>query len=400
MSAPANILKVLHVIPSLGSATGGAASNLVGLAFAQQTMIQPQIYTTDSARPASARPFQRASARDFPVGADRLDLQVFPTRRPYRWAFSPRLADALREHVAEFDLVHVHSLFLHSQFATYRSARRARVPYIVSPHGSLDPYLRRRSSLKKSVVDGLWQRAMLESAAAIHVATEDEARLTADIAPRVPRLLVPNGLATDRFRDPTGGDEFRSEHLSGHDGPVVMFLGRITEKKGIDILIRAFGLVLRHHPHAILALVGPDDERLTPRLLQIVRELGIGQEAVRFTGGMYEAERLRALSAADVWVLSSHTENFGIAVPEAMAAGLPVVVSPAVNLAPDISRAEAGVVAELTPTAFASAISELLADGARRSLLGERARQFAARYDWNVVAPEMTRAYRRVVASP
>jgi glycosyltransferase involved in cell wall biosynthesis len=179
--------------------------------------------------------------------------------------------------------------------------------------------------------------------------------------------------------------------LSGYEGPVILFLGRLTYKKGVDLLIRAFGHT-RAAVDARLVIAGPDDEGLTAGLQQLARELGVGDD-VAFIGPVYGEDRLAALSAADVWALSSHTENFGIAVVEAMAAGTAVVVSPAVNLAEDITAADAGIVAELEPGAFGAALTDVLTDDLRRRSLQRRAREFARRYDWRVVAPEFAEMY-------
>ena len=105
---------------------------------------------------------------------------------------------------------------------------------------------------------------------------------------------------------------------------------------------------------------------------------------------------MAALAAADVWALSSHSENFGIVVAEAMAAGLPVVISPAVNIAPDIAEAGAGVVCDLKAEAFAAAIAALLRDDSRRAAIGARAREFAGRWDWGMVGPQLAEMYASV----
>ena len=121
-----------------------------------------------------------------------------------------------------------------------------------------------------------------------------------------------------------------------------MSLGRISHKKGIDILIRALPAIAERVPDVRLVIVGPDDEGLSRQLAALADAKGI-EDLVVFTGMLREDGRLAALAAASVWALPSKTENFGNSVIEAMAAGLPVVVSPAVNLAPAIQAGDAGV---------------------------------------------------------
>jgi glycosyltransferase involved in cell wall biosynthesis len=144
---------------------------------------------------------------------------------------------------------------------------------------------------------------------------------------------------------------------------------------------------------ARLVLVGPDDEGLQAGLEELAASRGI-RERVVFTGLLRGTDKLAALAAADLWALPSLTENFGVAVLEALAAGVPVVLSPTVNIAGALDEAGAAVVSERTPEVFAGAISELLVDHDRRAALGERGRAFAARFDTVALAPRWAELYR------
>jgi glycosyltransferase involved in cell wall biosynthesis len=293
-------------------------------------------------------------------------------------------------------VVHLHNLWQYPQFAGYRAARAAGVPYIVSPHGALDPYLRGHGRVRKQLSMSVYQQRLLSEAALIHVTTSAEAELMADVVPDVPRVVVPCGMYVDRFRTLPPPEQFRRGHLHGYGGPLVLFLGRLTYKKGVDVLIRAFAEAQRAR-ESRLVVAGPDDEGLTPGLARLAQELGV-EDRVVFTGPLYGEDRLAALSSADVWALSSHTENFGIAVIEAMAAGCAVCVSPAVNVSGDIAAAGAGIVADPTPAAFGEEIDGLLADESRRRELEAKAPGFAERYDWNRVAPALVAMYQRAAS--
>ncbi len=391
-------MRVLHVIPNLAARTGGPPVAVVGSARALARIgVASTIVATDMAEAASARSHRRAGIADLPDGAEQLDVRLFPARWPRRLAFSPELYRALAREARRCDVVHIHSLFLFPQFAAWRAARRAGVPYVVSPRGSLDPHLRRRSRAVKAIGDALWQRAMLEGASALHATSDEEARLIADVAPAVPRAVVPNGIDCWAYETLPPASEFRQRFLGGARGPVVMFLGRLSHKKGLDVLVRAFARARAGAPDARLCIAGPDDEGLTPSLRALAEREGAGG-AVSFTGMLRGRDKLAALAAADVWALPSHSENFGIAVAEALAAGRAVVVSPGVNIAREIAAADAGVVAELDAGAFAAAIAGLLRDDARRAGLGRSARAFARRYDWSAVAPRLAEMYELAAA--
>jgi glycosyltransferase involved in cell wall biosynthesis len=137
--------------------------------------VETTIFATTWRRPLRRSAHERVAAGDLPAGADALDLRLFPARWPYRLAFSPELYRALGEEARRYDVVHIHSLFLFPQFAAYRGARGAGVPYIVSPRGALDPYLRQRSRHVKAISRALWQGRALEGAAALHVTSDEEA---------------------------------------------------------------------------------------------------------------------------------------------------------------------------------------------------------------------------------
>ena len=391
-------MRVLHVIPGLASRTGGPVPYVLesSLALAAHG-IQTTTFATDIGHAASAGRLQRIAPGELLEVAARLDVRLFPVRPPHRLTFSPALYRALAHEVGRYDVVHVHSLFLFPQFAVHRQAARRGVPYVVSPHGSLDPVLRGRGRLRKGVTDLLWQRTFLERAAALHLTTDEEARLVADIAPSVPRAVVPVGIHWEHFQNLPSPDRFRQTFLAGHAGPVVLNLGRISYKKGLDLLIRAFSLVSTRVDDAVLVLAGPDDEGLRPQLAGLAERAGVAERVV-FTGMLRGADRLGALAAADVWALPSQTENFGIAVVEALAAGCATLVSPAVNLAPELERAGAAIVCRNDEHEFAEAIVRLLEDDAGRRALGERGREFARRYDWPRVAPGLAALYAGVVS--
>jgi glycosyltransferase involved in cell wall biosynthesis len=388
-------MRVLQVIPGLSTRTGGPPVAVVESSLAlKRCGVETVIFATDMAQAASSRARGRIERRDLPEGAEALDLRLFPARWPYRLVFSPELYRAVADHARAFDVVHIHSLFLFPQFAAYRGARKGGVPYVVSPRGSLDPYLRQRSRPVKAIADALWQRGMLDGASALHLTSDEEARLVRDVARRVPRAVIPNGIRWSDYQDLPRAGEFRA---GGDDAPVVLYLGRLSHKKGLDVLIRAFAIARRAIPDARLVIAGPDDEALQPALEAIAAHEGVAAH-VMFTGMLRGREKLAALAAARVWALPSHSENFGIAVLEAMAAGLPVIVSPGVNIAPEIAAAAAGVVCEQTAEAFGAEIAALLRDDARRTVLGEQGRAFARQYDWDAVAPRLAAMYEQVAA--
>jgi glycosyltransferase involved in cell wall biosynthesis len=392
-------LRILHVTPALSTRQGGPARTLIESLIALDNWdFECSIFATDLLEPAATSPRNRATFADLPDGAEMLDVRLYRAAFPRRFAYSRELARALSKEARRYDLLHIHSLYLYPQLAAFRAAKRTRISYVVSPHGVLDPIIRERSRTSKAINDRLWVRQMLSEAKGILCMTELEATFVRGFGVQAPTFVVPSGISTRTF-DATGdATRFRSRFLRGNAGRVVLSLGRISHIKGIDILIRAFAAVSRAAPDALLVVAGPDDEGLTPQLAEFAAKLEIAHR-VTFTGELLGADRLDALSAACIAAVPSKTESFGRAMLEAMAAGLPVIVSRHVRLASDIESAGAGVVCERTPEAFAAALGSLFRSQTQRAALGRSARTFAHGYDWQVIAPKLAAVYATATGS-
>ncbi len=391
-------MRILHVLPLITARAGGPVAFATEAAEALSARgVHSTLFATDLGHGPASGEWRRVATDELPPNVEYLDLHLFPVRPPRRLAHSPSMSARLDRVARDFDLVHIHSLWLFPQFAAQRAAQRAGVPYVVSPHGALDPYLRRHGRVRKALTDLAWQRRMLANAVVLHITTAQEGELIADIAPGTPREIVPVGVSTERLLAPGDGERFRRKHLAGRPGDIVLFLGRLTYKKGIDVLIRSFAHVAREIHGVTLVVAGPDDERLLPRLEEIVRAENLADRVV-FPGPLYQEDRADAFAASAVWALSSYTENFGVAVMEALAVGLPTIVSTEVNLAEAIRGSDAGVVAGLDPAEFGGALLNLLRDQALRDGLRDRGRAFAAGYDWSAVAPQLEAMYRRALS--
>jgi glycosyltransferase involved in cell wall biosynthesis len=357
------------------------------------------IYATDLAEPAASRARAGLTAEDVPPGAESVDIRLFPAGFVRRVAYSSSLARNLRRDAGRFDVIHVHMLFLHPTLAAYRAAVRSRLPYVVTPHGAFQPHLRANSRLAKAMTTFLWQGRMLDQAAALHYASDDEAQGAAVMGFRPPPVVIPFGLDVSAYRvlpDPTS---FRARYVDGRHGPIVLSIGRLAARKAPDLLISAFAHVAGEMPEALLVLAGPDDEGIQRQLKQLAHGFGLDDRVV-FTGMLAGADKLGALAAADVWALASPAESFGVAALEALAASRPVVVSPFGTLAKEIREAGAGVVCDRSATGFGRAIVRLLRDDDERARVSSRANEFAWRYDIARVAGRFAAFYDGLQRSP
>ena len=237
----------------------------------------------------------------------------------------------------------------------------------------------------------------MRDASFVHCTTEDEASHVRGKYPGVDVRVVPNGLDLERFDSVQGGERFRQQWLGGWEGPVLTCVGRLSHKKGLDVLIDALAIMSEQRSDLRLAIVGSRRRRTHTGSPAAGARLGLGRRVV-FTGPLYGYEQLAALDATDVWVLASRGENFGNAVVEAMAAGCPVVVSPEVGVAEAVRKADAGIVAAAEPQALAAAIERLLASPERRPRSRARGRELVGQFDWSRIAPKMTDYFEECAA--
>lgn len=294
--------------------------------------------------------------------------------------FSPASLWWLQHHAAEYDLVILQGVWNFPLMAAALICRWRRIPYLLFPHGTLyAETIALKSSRSKRLLLRLFVSGMLENATRILFTTDDEAKkVSAHLRLDLKPFVVPNIVEAAEFdRLPPAGS-FRLRHGIPASTRVLLHYGRLTRKKGIESAIRALAALRAQGREVVLAVVGPDSEGYRPRLDTLAAELKV-TDAVIFTGLLDRDRGKEALVDADIFVLPSLSENFGIAVVEAMLCRLPVVVSDQVGLAPDLARAGVGVVVPLAEDAnpLARALGELLDDESQRRNLGEKGRTYA-----------------------
>lgn len=385
-------VKVLHVAPSLAYEWGGSAKVVSELT---ENLSKMGVETTICA--SKEKGHEGAVYRPRGVRVKDFAESIFANL----WTgFSVSLGRALHEQIINTDIVHIHEIWHYPHFAAYRAARRQKKPYIVTVHGMLDPWCLDHKKRRKKIYAHLFQRGILETASAIHALTKQEREQISAFVVHERIVVLPNGLNVEEYDPipPRGEIEALYPELRGKG--VVVFIGRLHPKKGLDVLVHAWGKVLRNPgrmrtvPH--LLIVGPGEERYRSKLVELVRWEGVAGH-VTFAGMLTGKEKLAALSRADVFVLSSHSEGFSMVVLEAMLCKTPVVISPQCNF-PDVGLAEGGEVVESDPEELASALVRLLNNPELRTKMGENgARLVRERFAWRGIAAEMVELYRRIL---
>jgi glycosyltransferase involved in cell wall biosynthesis len=380
-------LRILHVIGDLAPESGGPAKAGFEMARAvARRGHEVSIYATDFGQePSTPREQQRDGVR----------IRLFPLQTPKIWLASWPMRQALAGDLPGYDLIHLHSLYLFHDWVVHDLARRHRKPYLLRPHGTLDPYIFRRRRLKKVLFDHWFQNRLLAEAAAIHYTAEEEKRLAEPFVHGAPGVVIPNGLDPSEYARLPAKGSFRDRHPEIGGRQIVLFLGRINFKKGLDILAAAFGQLGREDLHLVIA--GPDGGYLA-ETRRFVEEAGISART-SFVGMLQGEDKLAAFADASLFVLPSYSENFGIAVIEALACGLPVLISDHVNIWREVVADGAGLAAPPEAAPFAQRLREMLAEPGQLVRMGQAGRaSVARRYDWANIAQRLEEVYGAILA--
>lgn len=387
-------MKILHVIPTYLPAYryGGTIFCVHGLCRAlARSGHDVHVYTTNvNGSGQSNVPLAE------PTRIDGVKVWYFGAGRGRRLYMSPTLTSALLERIADFAVVHIHSVFLWPTKAAVQQSVRAGVPSILSPHGML---AKRLIAEKNRFVKRLWisliEGRNIRNVSALHVATAAEEREIQRLHLRYKRAFtIPFGFdpVGDCGRHETSGLEVPSTGKS-----YILSLGRINWKKRIENLISVLPLVPRIH----LVIAGNcDDEGYLLMLRRVAADLGV-DDRISWCGEVYGRPKEILFRRAEAFILCSEFENFGNAALEAMAYGCPAIVSANVGLADDLRASHSGLVVGPTSRELAAALNRLLADPElkRRIVLNAKAR-VDSHYRWDSVVARMTDAYRQVESLP
>jgi glycosyltransferase involved in cell wall biosynthesis len=351
--------------------------------------MQVHVATTDDNGPGRLR-----VPLGVPQQEDGATFWYFPRQTRF-YTFSWPLTRWLARHIREFDLVHIHALFSYAALPAALLAHRAGVPYIVRPLGTLNRWgvANRRPWLKKLSFRILESR-ILSGAAGIHYTSEQELAEAGELGVFGKPLIIPNAVEI-----PVGQASRPVPLKVLQPIPnVILFLSRIDRKKGLDLLFEAFARVRRQCPSASLVLAGSGDPQWIATLKNDAARLGIAAD-VTWAGFLTGQDKWAALTGASVFVLPSYSENFGIALVEALACGCPVVLSDQVGIHREIARAQAGLVTPCRVEELATALLNVLTDAALRCRMSENGVRLAQRqFSLEAVGRQLTAAYAEAIS--
>jgi glycosyltransferase involved in cell wall biosynthesis len=363
-------LHVLQVIPSISSVHGGPsrAMRLIEQALVMQG-IEVETVTTDDDGPGR----RNSKPTGLPLEEEGVIRRYFPKRREF-YKYSRGMAPWLATHVQDYDLLHIHALFSHASVVAARAARRAGVPYVIRPLGTLNRYgVEQRRPWLKSLSLKFVEGPILHHAAAVQFTAEAERIEAKQLGIPMNGVVIPLGI-TPQPEGSAAGIHARYPQL--RDRRLLLFLSRLDPKKNVEGLLQAFSQCAREIPDVRLVIAGDGVPRYVGSLRKQAEKLGIG-EGVTWTGHVEGEQKRDLFAAAHAFVLPSFSENFGIAAAEALMAGLPCVLGEGVALAGDAVDAGAGLASTHEPEAIARALIEVFRDEEGRKAMSVRARELA-----------------------
>lgn len=381
-------MKVLHIAASLSSKWGGPTRVIIGLTEAlSKKGVKVSIFA----------PMAKNEKRflDKPKGVNiRLFRKSFPSK--FWTSYSPSLANTLREVVFGYDLLHIHEIWHHPHFAAYRAAKSAKKHFMVTIHGELEPWCLHHKAFKKKIYSALIQERILEEASALHAINEEEVKHISTFVHNENVVLVPNAVNAQEYENLPPGEWIEDRYPKLRDKRVILFLGRIHPQKGLDILARAFNVVLKEHNDTQLVIVGPDNDNYKREIIKILSSQNTIHRTT-FTGTLMGDMKLAALGRANIFVLPSYSEGFSISTLEAMACGLPVVITKGCNF-PEVEKTGAGWVCDADVHDVSKALIELLRDPAMCKEMGKKGKRLVTeKFTWDRVADKMLTTYERIV---
>ncbi len=388
-------MKILHIIPSVAQVRGGPSQAVLEMVKAlRECDIDAEIATTNDNGSALLNvPLNQK------VNYEEVPVWFFPRFSPKidslrEFAFSLQLTNWLWQNIAKYDILHVHAIFSYASTAAMAIARIQRIPYIAEPHGLLCQWSLQQSAQKKKNYLSLIERANLNQSLSLRFSSLQEQQEASKVKLTSPGFILPHGLSIPNTT-PNARKQLRELLQVPADRPVILFMSRLHPKKGLDYLIPALGKL--SHQQFSFVLAGSGTPEYDKEIGNLLITAGI-RDRTYIAGFVTDESKDILLQGADLFALTSYSENFGIAVLEAMAVGLPVILTPGVALASMVKEEQLGYVAELNVEEIAATIEYALNHQWQTKQMGDRACQLILdNYCWHHIGSKLSQIYSNIL---
>ena len=380
-------MKALHIIPGLTNASGPTHALIQLVKSLEASGVDVSLAYLGNRLPNQIEP-------DLKRG------EVFACDAVWfrHWGYSPELRSLLERRITEFDLLHIHSLWLYPSLIASKLARTHGIPYIIRPAGSLEPAALNHRNLSKRIYFALWERDVINHAEQIHAVSQQEQRNIESLNFAPDCFTIPNGIPPENFTDLPSISVAKNKLDIAPERPVITYVGRLHPIKGLEIMIPVVRSLKKDFPKLLFLVCGPQGHSYAQELASKFERNGI-LDSTRFLGEVDQEKKILAYRAADVAVLPSKTENFGIVAAEALAAETPVIASEHTPWSA-LKDIEAGDWIPLDPVVWARTIKAYLQSPEWRKSSGIRGRDFVMReFAWPEIGKRMKRAYLDILTA-
>lgn len=382
-------MNIVHVIASVNPSHGGPSMCAPSLAAAQAELGHR---ATVMFHIAPGERLDLSNARATIPALDRVELIDIPQDRLAERITAPRAAAALQTQLQHADVVHLHGLWDPIVLRAGRLALRAGKPYVITPHGMLNPWSLKRRRIEKALIRRWWLDDVLAGSAFIHALNQAERASIAALDEQWKTQVFPNGVFPVPAANVVGREQLTMQFPVLSKRPYVLFLGRLHAMKGPDYMADAFARFAAQCGDIDLVVAGPDDGARAALEAQL-SALNIAAH-VHLVGPVFGARKFALLSNALCYLQPSRNEGFSMSILEALSFGVPAVISEHCHFA-EVQTQDVGRVVPLSAEHIAAALLEICLDRERRDAMAQRARAFIEReYTWQAVARAMTAAYR------
>ncbi|MDH6088993.1 glycosyltransferase [Umezakia ovalisporum] len=385
-------MKILIVVPVLAPLYGGPSKVVPELSEAiGEQGVRVDIITTNA---------NGSTTLDVPlltwIQEKNYRIQYFPQWNFFGYQLTWSLTKWLFRNVSKYDIVHTHTIFCYPVLPAYWACQIRKIPYITTPHGMLEPWALAYKSAKKKLYFSLLEKPALERATAMQMLALSEAQGVKSLNLKTPLVIVPNGIHRRDFASLPSPEIFYQQFPATRSKTLIIFLGRIDPKKGLDLLAPAFAQAVKKFPDAHLIVAGPDNMGFLPTAESYFIKAGC-RDGVTFTGILTGTLKYAALAAADIYVAPSYSEGFSMSVLEGMATGLPCVITTGCNF-PEAGKAKAASIVDIDADKIADTLIQLLQDPIAAQEMGDAAREFIFNnYTWDSVAAKMVGIYKDIL---
>jgi len=381
-------MKILHITRGITPELGGPPRYL---AYLTRTLAKKGVESVIFS------PINKKTNKTIPM--DGANVQLFTEDFLSRWwvGYSKKLKDAVYKEIRNFDLVHIHEPWHYPQFVAAKAASKSGKPYIITPHGAFEPYCLKYKALKKRIYGYFIQRKILKNAAVIHIITKEEKDgISNFMGKKLENVeLVENGLDIDDFTDLPSRNKLKDVYPFLSKRKIIIYLGRLHPKKGLDILAKSFYEVSRVHKELFLLIVGPD-EGGGKVIKNILNPRGLLKN-VLFTGMVSETDKIMMLCGADILAIPSYSEVRPLTCLEGMACSLPLVVTYSMRLA-EVSEYNAGLVIKPKVNELSEALLKLIRNPEMCKKMGQNGRLLIEkRFSWSNIADKMLFLYKNSI---